>query len=86
MNYLGPEECPLCRSFACKCWQRGAPEQLIEALKPCPFCGGVPERINLSDVRTYCEPGCPCERQEFDAETWNTRVAKLSQEVNNGLG
>ena len=56
---------------------------LVEALKPCPFCGGEVEIKYAGPGDNWIrhkKPGCVVEFSEFNldgdlAEAWNTRAA-----------
>lgn len=45
---------------------------MSEELKPCPFCGSMPDVID-DWVAPEHKDGCPLENMEFYIHEWNTR-------------
>lgn len=60
---------------------RPASEQAVEVLKPCPFCGGVPELRGGWACFVECKCGCETagyDRSEDAITAWNQRVPLTS--------
>lgn len=69
--------------------QRKAPSAASNGLSPCPFCGGDPERVDLTDEENFggsviCCKGCGAssavhfDRKENLLDSWNRRAAPRS--------
>lgn len=64
-----------------KQWPNSGEVNLMEKLKPCPFCGGEPEMINYSEHEwlVNCPECCGMverwrETEKEAAEQWNRRA------------